>query len=656
MSSRDTGSRGARFPVTVRAFVLGLLLVAGLAWLTPYNDYLIGATLVAGNYLPIGGFFVLTLLIVVVNGILRSVRPKAAVRPSELIVIWCMIATASSIPASGLMRFLIPHPVAPGYYASPENQWEERVLPHLPKQLYITDKKAVEQFFHRAPEGRVPWRQWRTPLLSYGVFVFALYVSFFCLSTLLRRQWVENERFTFPLVQLPVEMVEEPQPGRKLGRLWYDWMLWGPVLALTVIHTVNGLRQFWPGLPEFNLYNHVIQGIADKPWFMLNGVRYPAYPLVVGFGYLLKSEVLLSLWFFYVFFRMEQVAAIALGLQPAQTFVGYGWPAFGSQQAAGMALGLLLWSGWNSRHYLRNVLRQTFTGQRLVDDSQEALPLRFATLGWVVSFVAMYSWLCYFGRDPLAALFTMVFGTTAYVVLSWMVAQGGVLFLQSPWSGAEMGATLLGSKAFTPRGILVSNQIEAILMLDLREFSFAHLVNTQKFTDPVRVSRKGMLAAVAAAMVVTIVISGRESIRLPYHHGAATMYDTWAYLHSPQRPLVYLNTLLAQPTTANRGAWLNLLGGGVGFWFLMFLQTRLIGFPIHPAGFIFAPGYPMSCFWFSFFLAWLLKFVILRYGGLKLYQKLRPLFFGLILGDTLNGAVWIVMGLLTAKRYVVLPG
>jgi len=504
---------GPRSVVTRRAVVLGLLIAAGMAWLTPYNDYYIGATLVAGNYLPIGAFFVLALLCFVVNGLVRLAIPRAALRASELIVIWCMISTASSIPASGLMRFLIPHPIAPSYYASDENAWERDLLIYLPNELRIQDKEAVRHFFERSPDGSVPWALWRTPLTCYGLFVIALYVSFFCISTLLRRLWVDHERFTFPLVQLPVAMAEDPEPGHRLGPLWYHATLWVPVLALTIIHTLNGLQRFHPGLPSVNLYGLTIRGLTERPWYVLNGIPCRIHPLVIGFGYLLKSEVLLSLWFFFLFFQVEKMTAVVLGINPAQTFVGYGWPAFGTMQAAGMAVGLVAWIVWKSRRYFADIWRQA-AGNGL-SDREEAMPLKVATVGWLLATGFMFGWLWYFGKDAGTAFFTVSLGYVAYIVLSWMVAQGGVLFLQSPWSGAETAARLFGFASFSPRGMMVSSQIESITMLDLREFALPHLLNAQKFTDAVHVNRRGMLLAIAAAMAVTLVISGEESIRLP---------------------------------------------------------------------------------------------------------------------------------------------
>jgi hypothetical protein len=43
-------------------------------------------------------------------------------------------------------------------------------------------------------------------------------------------------------------------------------------------------------------------------------------------------------------------------------------------------------------------------------------------------------------------------------------------------------------------------------------------------------------------------------------------------------------------------------------------------------------------------MAWLLKSVILRYGGPPAYRRLTPFFLGLILGDYLTGAVWAIIG------------
>jgi hypothetical protein len=48
----------------------------------------------------------------------------------------------------------------------------------------------------------------------------------------------------------------------------------------------------------------------------------------------------------------------------------------------------------------------------------------------------------------------------------------------------------------------------------------------------------------------------------------------------------------------------------------------------------------MHLHWISFFLGWLIKASITRYGGLRLYRLLMPLFLGMIVGDMVHQGVW----------------
>ena len=87
---------------------------------------------------------------------------------------------------------------------------------------------------------------------------------------------------------------------------------------------------------------------------------------------------------------------------------------------------------------------------------------------------------------------------------------------------------------------------------------------------------------------------------------------------------------------------------GVGFLFTLamnMLRLRLGWFPFHPVGFAVSGSWSLGLLWLPLMLAWLLKLVILRYGGLRAYRQYLPLFLGVILGECVIGSVWTLVGI-----------
>ena len=90
--------------MTWRAFFIGILGVVGLCLLVPVNDYRVGNTFLTGNHFPVGVFFFLFILTLLINPLLRLLRRRWILRQSELMLVWCMMIVASTVPASGLIN------------------------------------------------------------------------------------------------------------------------------------------------------------------------------------------------------------------------------------------------------------------------------------------------------------------------------------------------------------------------------------------------------------------------------------------------------------------------------------------------------------------------------------------------------------------------
>ncbi|MBM3499598.1 MAG: hypothetical protein FJX74_13135 [Armatimonadetes bacterium] len=647
----------SRAPVGLRAGLIGLACVLVLCGITPYNDNQIGATFIAGNHFPIGALLILLLLSLVAGPLWRKLRGSRPPSAAEMVAVWSMITVASGIPSSGLMRYLVPHIIAPRYYASPENGWERTVLPRLPKYLWVDDEASARWFFEGLPGGQaLPWGHWLTPMLAWTVFTLGMYVTFVSLSVLVRRQWVEYERFTFPLVQLPVEMVAAPDPGRSLNALYRNRLLWIAVLLITVIRSLNGVHKFIPAVPEVPLNWPLNEMLRERPWSYAAWMNATIYPLVVGFSYLLSGEVCLSLWLFYLLYKLQCVLGGALGLNMPGVTAGYGSYLFAAHEEAGAAVALAFWCAYVARGHLRRVWESLAHG-RSAQDAAEPLPYRLAALGFLAGLAIMLLWLVQVGVSPLVAILDLALALTVFLVLSWMVNQAGLLFLQPTFAGSEVLANLFGSRVFTVRSLLMLSLTEHVYFMDLREFLLPSLLNMHRIADDVRLNRRSMLLWAGLAIVASLGVSSWAAIRLPYYGGGGVTMtaNAWTYIYAPQIPFRWCASLAALPHPASAKMALHFVGGGLGMLGLLVLRTRATWFAMHPIGFIIASGYPMGCLWFSIFLGWLGKVVITRYGGLSGYRALKPLFLGLVIGDCLNGAAWIVVGLFTRVGYPILP-
>jgi hypothetical protein len=100
---------------------------------------------------------------------------------------------------------------------------------------------------------------------------------------------------------------------------------------------------------------------------------------------------------------------------------------------------------------------------------------------------------------------------------------------------------------------------------------------------------------------------------------------------------------------SNRAGWdragVTALLFGVGFtWLLAWLRMQFVAFPLHPVGYVLCNTYTIRAFLVPFFLAWLAKVLVQRFGGNAGYRRSLAFFVGLILGDIVTQAAWALVG------------
>ena len=88
-----------------------------------------------------------------------------------------------------------------------------------------------------------------------------------------------------------------------------------------------------------------------------------------------------------------------------------------------------------------------------------------------------------------------------------------------------------------------------------------------------------------------------------------------------------------------RGRWNGIRGeGGL-------LPSDRVGWPFHPLGYVLCTSWTVLSYWFPMLVAWVIKSLVVRYGGMRLYTGLRPLFLGLIFGEFTAMVIWTLINM-----------
>lgn len=639
----DKGSVGISF----RAVFIGLVLVVVICFIVSYAELVSARIQIGFLQMPpavIGVFFFLILA----NKGMQRIRRRFGMSPGELMMVYCMMLVAAMISSRGVMEKIIPLLVTPNYFANVTNRWQEHFFPHLKKWMVPFDPEGPEKqlvaqrFWERLRDGEtIPWELWITPLAAWGILVLIVIFGFLCLATILRRQWVDNEKLPFPLAQLPLELVREDK-GESILK---SRLLWIGAAIPALIFGFNGLHNWFPYIPEIELTKGLNSYLVNPPWNAMYLITIYFSFAAIGFFYLLPSELLFALWFFAIFARLQGVVAASFGME-SELMPMYATPMLVAYQCAGayvILAGYLLYVSWP---HLKKVVGNALGG-RVVDDSQELMSYRTAFWGLLLALALSVAWCCAAGMSLWIALLEFgVFFFIIAVVMARSTAEAGMLMTETSFRPIDFYRLFAPVHSIGPANMTMLAFMDSAFLRDQRGLLLTGFLDGLKISDGVNVRRRAFLPVFGIAIIAALVVAGAIQIWLPYTKGGVTLYP-WIYYGSNQ--LGFLEYQAHMQWAAPR-SWQGPVFFTVGLivtMFLAYMRAIFYWWPFHPLGYALSISWTMTVFWFSCFIAWTLKTVILRYGGMRLYLAARPLFLGLVLGEFGMAVVWTLISAVT---------
>lgn len=602
----------------------------------------------------------------------------------EILVIFVFLAITAAMPGVGLFRQVMPCLMVTQYFGMPQNHLAE-MAQNIPAQWAPTDPEVARIFWEGGSanpptlglenfpllgptlEGMyrflagpllIPWQVWLVPFLLWTTYLSVYFITAFSMVTLFRRYWEEDERLTFPVSEFAVEMISPDRSAISGVSFFRDPVMWIGFSLAVLYNLFNALKVFNPAVPALGISYPLGQFFTERPWNTMAGFSIFYKPEILGLGYLVPSDVLLSIWFFTL---------VNWIVRPFAQIVGYeasGFP-FMTQQAQGAFLLLGVYFIWQARHRLAEVAVKAWTGQG-ADDSEEPLSYRVAgplTLLGIITVITMpiafgvlwWQSLMYFGIMFLVLLvycrnrsemgFPIVWGYPLYEQRAMMI-------------------NFLGSNALIPGGQTKSFTLLTMFSWLQRSVNQAITsIGTEGYVAGHRLgeSRRTISRVVIFALIFGLMTAFLLNLSSFYEFGGLVLSSPGGNEGGQMTQEVLgqfnsISTWVDKPEAPNVRKMSYTIFGSVMALALILGRRFSVRFPFHPGGYALALCHGSPFMWFPAFLLWMIKTVTLHIGGIKLYRRLAPGFLAFTLGHFFAVGVWSLIGLLAGefvRRYIV---
>ncbi len=412
------------------------------------------------------------------------------------------------------------------------------------------------------------------------------------------------------------------------------WIGFGIGFGLDLI---NGLNFIYPNIPAIPIRHDIGGMFTEKPFNAIGSTPIHLNPYAIGIGFLMPLDLSLSCWLFYLFWKVQLVFGSMTGLNQTP-----GYPHI-DMQSLGAYFGLCFFAIWITHKHLWKVFRNVIGMKSDIDSESEPIGYRMAFIGFLISIAVVFgfclkagmSWwgiLGFFSIHFILVLaFTRMRAELGTPTMDFYRA-GPSFFLTSLFGSRKIGAQTLTGFAFlygftrNYRSQPMPNQLEGF-----------------KLADKGAINSSQLLWVMWGATVIGLFIGFVAFLHAGYQHGSL---GTW-------RGQEAFNDLQRWLTFPSDTEWRHL--GFFGFGILLtlstlFMRLRYLWWQLHPLAYPLAGNWNFGRLWFPVFLAWLIKSILVRHGGIGAYRKALPLFFGAMLGEFVMGSLWAILGLSLGQR------
>lgn len=234
------GNVKKRNTITLRAIILSFLLIIP-------NSYISVQTPTATAMSLVYPVIFNLLFLLLINLLLKRLIPKYALTQTELLTVYIVLSLTTIVSGLDMVQVLVPLLGHAFYYSTPENEWIDLFGKYLPKWLTVDNIDVLEGYYkgNSTFHTKTHIKAWIQPIVWWSAFFFLLMMTMLFINIIIRRQWTETEKLSYPIIQLPYRMTEDGGSAK----FFKNHMLWIGFGIAGGVDLINGLHYIFPAVP-----------------------------------------------------------------------------------------------------------------------------------------------------------------------------------------------------------------------------------------------------------------------------------------------------------------------------------------------------------------------------------------------------------------------
>jgi hypothetical protein len=541
--------------------------------------------------------------------------------------------------------------------------------------------------------GYIPVADWAEPVATWTGFVALVLMATLAVNVIMRRQWIESERYQMPIAQVPLALLGPPtEPDRPIPSIWRNRVMWAGFAVAMAWCLMRGWNFYNPNVPDMSVHVVLKDYFSSPAWGKtFENVFFDVGAVFVALAVFMELNILASLLVGFAMYHSQHWFGEMTGLSAHSMY-----PFPNQQQVAAFfayAMLVLLFS----RKHLWRVLVEAVRGRPpagagdlappLGPDGAPSLPgappagpaapreiwsYRTALLVLIGTFVGIVLWGQWVGVPAKGMLIFFAFVLCIALVCAKARAECGTPFgYFACWNATMFLVMLGGMMAFGPQmmltGLLASFFLCETVFFLIPGAQFELIELGRRY----RVVPRHLMYTAVLGLAGGMLFGGWVFLSNSYSLGGESVRYAWAY-YEKSWYFFDFNSNLGAATTAmlaqdaasaavaagvppaaappvaagiSPETWAYAYGAGITT-LLTVLRQLFAGFWFHPLGFILGTTRIMDYIWGSVLVALIIRASVLWFGGaVTVREKLRPFFVGVFLGAITTFTIWGLYGL-----------